>query len=35
MNRSPDGSATGTFALHTSIAGASRSPGVRASGAAW
>jgi hypothetical protein len=35
MNRSPDGTATGTFVLHTSISSAARSPGVRASGAAW
>jgi endonuclease/exonuclease/phosphatase family metal-dependent hydrolase len=35
MNRNPDGTAAGTFVLHTSISTATRSPGVRASGAAW
>ncbi|WP_437606512.1 hypothetical protein WMF20_36935 [Sorangium sp. So ce834] len=34
-NRSPDGSATGTFALHTSVGVGSSSAGKRASGAAW
>lgn len=35
MNRSPDGTASGTFVLHTSIASAQSSAGVRASGAQW
>ena len=35
MNRNPDGTATGTFALHTSISSAQSSAGVRASGAPW
>lgn len=35
MNRNPDGSATGAFALHTSISSLQSSPGVRASGAPW
>ncbi|HKQ79977.1 MAG TPA: lamin tail domain-containing protein [Blastocatellia bacterium] len=35
MNRNPDGTAAGTFVLHTSISSALSSPGVRASGAPW
>jgi endonuclease/exonuclease/phosphatase family metal-dependent hydrolase len=35
MNRNPDGTAAGAFALHTSISSAQSSPGVRASGAPW
>lgn len=35
MNRNPDGTATGTFVLHTSISSAQSSAGVRASGAPW
>ncbi len=35
MNRSPDGSASGTFALHTGVDAGSSSPGKRASGAVW
>jgi prepilin-type processing-associated H-X9-DG protein len=35
MNRSPDGTATGAFVLHTSISSAPSSAGVRASGAPW
>jgi hypothetical protein len=36
MNRSPDGSAAGTFVLHTVVAPTvMRSPGTRASGAAF
>ncbi len=34
MNRNPDGS-TGGFVLHTALSSLSRSPGTRASGAAW
>lgn len=34
MNRSPDGT-TGGFVLHTAISSLPRSPGTRASGAAW
>ena len=34
MNRSPDGT-TGGFVLHTAVSSLSRSPGTRASGAAW
>jgi hypothetical protein len=34
MNRNPDGS-TGGFVLHTAISSLSRSPGTRATGAAW
>ncbi len=32
MNRNPDGSSSGSFVLHTSVASASRSPGKRADG---
>src|SRR5262245_21161922 len=35
MNRNPDGTAAGAFALHTSISSTQSSPGVRASGAPW
>ena len=35
MNRSPDGSAAGTFVLHDSISALPSSPGTQASGAAW
>lgn len=35
MNRSPDASATGTFALHTTLATTSSSAGVRANGSAF
>ncbi len=35
MNRSPDGSGTGGFVLHSSLSTLSASPGKRASGAAW
>jgi hypothetical protein len=35
INRNPDGSAAGTFVLHTNISSAPSSPGVRASGAPW
>src|SRR5262249_6653225 len=35
MNRNPDGTAAGSFVLHTSISSAQSSPGVRASGAPW
>ncbi|MBC7978923.1 MAG: lamin tail domain-containing protein, partial [Myxococcales bacterium] len=35
MNRSPDGSATGTFVLHTTLATAPRSAGTRVTGAAF
>ena len=35
MNRSPDGSATGSFALHTSVSTRSASPGTRANGTAF
>lgn len=35
MNRSPDGSATGTWVLHTALTASPRSPGVRASGASF
>jgi endonuclease/exonuclease/phosphatase family metal-dependent hydrolase len=35
MNRSPDGSATGGFVLHTTLAAAPSSPGKRTTGAAW
>jgi hypothetical protein len=35
MNRSPDGSATGTFVLHTTIAAAPSSPGKRVNGSDW
>jgi endonuclease/exonuclease/phosphatase family metal-dependent hydrolase len=35
MNRAPDGTAAGTFVLHTSISSSPSSPGVRASGASW
>jgi len=35
MNRSPDGSSAGTFVLHTAVSSAMRSPGTRASGAAF
>jgi endonuclease/exonuclease/phosphatase family metal-dependent hydrolase len=35
MNRSPDGTAAGAFALHTTISSAQSSPGVRATGAPW
>ena len=34
MNRNPDGT-TGGFVLHTAISSLSRSPGTRATGAAW
>ncbi|MFP2909410.1 lamin tail domain-containing protein [Pyxidicoccus sp. 3LFB2] len=35
MNRSPDGSASGSFALHTSVSTRSASPGTRANGTAF
>jgi hypothetical protein len=35
MNRNPDGTAGGTFVLHTAVSALQRSPGTRASGAAW
>lgn len=35
MNRSPDGSASGTFVLHTQVSGAAASPGKRANGTAY
>jgi Lamin Tail Domain len=35
MNRAPDGTAEGTFVLHTSVSSSPSSPGVRASGASW
>jgi Lamin Tail Domain len=35
MNRNPDGTATGTFVLHTIISSARSSAGVRTSGAPW
>jgi endonuclease/exonuclease/phosphatase family metal-dependent hydrolase len=35
MNRNPDGTASGAFALHTNISLAQSSAGVRASGAFW
>jgi hypothetical protein len=35
MNRSPDGSATGAFVLHTTLASAPRSAGTRSDGAAF
>jgi hypothetical protein len=35
LNRSPDGSATGGFVLHNTLVTAPRSPGVRATGAAF
>ena len=35
MNRSPDGSATGTFVLHTTLSSAPRSAGTRTTGAAF
>jgi endonuclease/exonuclease/phosphatase family metal-dependent hydrolase len=35
INRAPDGTAAGTFVLHTSISSSPSSPGVRASGASW
>jgi endonuclease/exonuclease/phosphatase family metal-dependent hydrolase len=35
MNRATDGTAAGTFVLHTSISSSPSSPGVRASGAPW
>jgi endonuclease/exonuclease/phosphatase family metal-dependent hydrolase len=35
MNRAPDGTAAGTFVLHTSVSSSPSSPGVRASGAPW
>ncbi|MEO7735219.1 MAG: lamin tail domain-containing protein, partial [Kofleriaceae bacterium] len=35
MNRNPDGDAAGTFVLHTALTTAMRSPGVRATGAAF
>ncbi len=35
MNRSPDGSSTGAFVLHSSLGASSSSPGVRVSGAAF
>ena len=35
MNRNPDGSATGSFVLHTSISTLSQSIGKRADGTAW
>ncbi|HET9626139.1 MAG TPA: lamin tail domain-containing protein [Kofleriaceae bacterium] len=35
MNRSPDGAATGSFVLHSSLTSRSSSPGTRASGAAF
>jgi hypothetical protein len=34
-NRSPDASSSGTFALHTSVAGTASSPGKRANGTAF
>jgi hypothetical protein len=35
MNRSPDGSASGTFVQHTSLSTLNASPGTRASGSAY
>jgi endonuclease/exonuclease/phosphatase family metal-dependent hydrolase len=35
MNRSPDGSATGTFVLHTTLSSAPRSAGTRSNGTAF
>jgi endonuclease/exonuclease/phosphatase family metal-dependent hydrolase len=35
MNRNPDGSASGSFVLHTAISSLQRSPGTRADGSAW
>lgn len=35
MNRSPDGGASATYVLHTSLSSLSSSPGRRTSGAAW
>jgi endonuclease/exonuclease/phosphatase family metal-dependent hydrolase len=35
MNRSPDGSATGTFVLHTTLSTSQRSPGTRVDGTAF
>ncbi|MEO7736261.1 MAG: lamin tail domain-containing protein [Kofleriaceae bacterium] len=35
MNRSPDGSATGTFVLHTTLSSAPRSAGMRSNGTAF
>ena len=35
MNRSPDGDPAGAFVLHTTLVTAPRSPGVRATGAAF
>ncbi|QSQ25658.1 lamin tail domain-containing protein [Pyxidicoccus parkwayensis] len=35
MNRNPDGSATGSFVLHTNLSSLSASPGSRANGAAF
>jgi endonuclease/exonuclease/phosphatase family metal-dependent hydrolase len=35
INRNPDGSATGTFVLHTTLTTAGSSPGTRANGAAF
>ncbi|MCY1022692.1 lamin tail domain-containing protein [Pyxidicoccus sp. MSG2] len=35
MNRNPDGSATGSFVLHTSLSTLSASPGTRANGSAF
>ncbi|MFP2925818.1 lamin tail domain-containing protein [Pyxidicoccus sp. 3LG] len=35
MNRSPDGSATGSFVLHTGLSSRDASPGMRASGSAF
>lgn len=35
MNRNPDGSATGSFVLHTSLSTRSASPGTRANGSAF
>ncbi|NMO14758.1 endonuclease/exonuclease/phosphatase [Pyxidicoccus fallax] len=35
MNRNPDGSATGSFVLHTSLSTRSASPGTRANGTAF
>jgi hypothetical protein len=35
MNRNPDGSATGSFVLHTSLSTRAASPGTRANGTAF
>jgi hypothetical protein len=35
MNRSPEGTASGAYVLHTALSAAPSSPGVRTSGAPW